>query len=302
MATGEKKHSLSVTAKLTLVSAILSIVVAAPCTGQTLGSGLVSSFPLNSLERYIGPLVPPGGIGATFRSEVSAGPAVGVIMDARLRGTNWGPKELQGFLALNEYPIRCDVNANLRFWRLGILLGYSFFETVGDGDDPDGPTLPFLARTAKIDITGFRLGGSFDVVQLNWLTAGVAAEHHFFQPGFSGIVPDNNGDGSYELVVRGAQPTTVRPYLRYVPPDILGMPLHLEAFYNIPIGETQLSWWGASLVFRPQIYRFDVAAKLTFEKKYLSFEAAPELTELTPQRWTLDMEWNVYGLEFAVYF
>lgn len=298
MTTGETKHSLSVTIGLTLVSMVLSIVVAAPCSGQTLGSGLLSQFPLNSLERYIGPLVPQGGIGATFRSEVCAGPAVGVVMDARLYGTEWERRELQGFLALEEYPIRYDVNANLRFWRFGVLLGYTFFETVGDGH-PGGPT---PARTAKIDISGFRLGGSCDVVQLNWLTAGIAAEHHFFHPGFIGVVPDNDNLGSYELVFRGAQPTTVRPYLRYVPPDILGFPLHIEAFYNIPVSETKLSSWGAALAFRPQIYRFDVTAKLTFDRKYLSFEGAPEITALPAQRWTLDMEWNVYGVELGVYF
>ena len=277
------------------VCALLFTVSAVPCYGQSLGSGFASAFPLNSLERYIGPLLPRSGIGATFRSEVCAGPGLGALQNVRLSGTGWQERELQGYLGLDEYPMRYDINSNLRFWRFGVLLGYSFFETIGHrGGIP--------ARSGRVDVTGFRLGGSCDVVQLTWLTAGVAAEHHFFEPGFSGVLPDNDGTNENRLVVKGAQPTTVGPYLRYVPPDILGFPVHFEAFYDIPVSDTKLTSWGATLAFRPQIYRFDVAAKLTFARKHLGFEGAPELTELPDQRWTMDMQWNMYGVELALYF
>ncbi len=302
MATGEKKQNLSVAARVTLVCALLFTVTVVPCYGQSLGSGLVSAFPLNSLERYIGPLLPRNGIGATFRSEICAGPGLGALQDVRLSGTDWAERQLQGWLALDEYPMRYDINSNLRFWRFGLLLGYSFFETIGHRGDPDGPG-GTPARTGKVDISGFRLGGSCDVVQLTWLTAGVEAEHYFFEPGFSGDL-DLEDNTAGRLIVKGAQPTTVRPYLRYVPPDILGFPVHFEAFYGIPVSGAKLTSWGATLAFRPQIYRFDVAAKLTFARKHLGFETAPEFadSDFTSDRWTMDMQWNMYGLELALYF
>ncbi len=63
--------------------------------------------------------------------------------------------------------------------------------------------------------------------------------------------------------------------MRYVPPEIIGFPVHFEAWFKLPYKGAKLKSYGASLVFRPQIYRFDLCARLMYEKKYLKFGKEP---------------------------
>ena len=109
--------------------------------------------------------------------------------------------------------------------------------------------------------------------------------------------------------LKGDRPITWGTYLRYVPPEIFGFPLHLEARYLVPLKGSKLTIYGASLVFRPQIYRFDVSCKLLAEMNHLKFQnetqaftAAPQQFLLPLQNWEVDMEWKYFGIEFAVYF
>ncbi len=89
--------------------------------------------------------------------------------------------------------------------------------------------------------------------------------------------------------------------LRYVPPEIIGIPMHVEAYYNLPLAGSRLTFYGGSLVFRPQIYRFDLAAKVGLERTYLKFSQSRE-NALPSQNWEIDMEWDMFKFEVAAYF
>ena len=99
-------------------------------------------------------------------------------------------------------------------------------------------------------------------------------------------------------------------YSRYIPPEILGFPVYFESFLNYQVQGSQLMSLGASLVFRPQIYRFDIALRLKFQRLALKFAeettssvgppADPSFTK--PQTWEIDASWNIYGVELAMYF
>jgi hypothetical protein len=96
-----------------------------------------------------------------------------------------------------------------------------------------------------------------------------------------------------------------------MPPEILGFPVHAEAFYNIPLSGSKLTSYGLNLVFRPQIYRFDLACKLGVEwanLKFCEFTQAwdPNGSDFrfpsSAQNWELDMGWNFFKVELAAYF
>ncbi|MEI7450018.1 MAG: hypothetical protein WCJ75_10360, partial [Desulfomonile sp.] len=61
------------------------------------------------------------------------------------------------------------------------------------------------------------------------------------------------------------------------------------------------------LVFRPQIYRFDIALRLKFQRLHIVFDEDTMSSvgldinrEL--QSWQIDATWNIYGVELAMYF
>src|SRR5208283_5950873 len=81
----------------------------------------------------------------------------------------------------------------------------------------------------------------------------------------------------------GNRPTTLGAYLRYVPPEILVFPVHVEAKYKVPLSGSKLTIYGASLAFRPQIYRFDLSCKVILEKTHLKFQ---DNTQIQLTQWT----------------
>ena len=117
----------------------------------------------------------------------------------------------------------------------------------------------------------------------------------------------NPGYDMFAGRIRGKRPVTMGYYGRYIPPEILGFPVYFESFLNYRVRGSQLMSFGASLVFRPQIYRFDVLCRLKFQRLALKFEeettSSVGLGNLTvPQTWEIDAAWNIYGLEFGIYF
>lgn len=282
-------------AKGIFVFALLCAVGAGPCFAQSYAAALGSYGPLGGLERFIGPLLPANGIGNTFRSEIGAGGSAGEVMGAKLIGSTGGEVSLNRAV-LDEAPMRFDAYATLRLWRLGFRAAYNNFTTHAKH-----------VNLAKIDFSGLTLGGDVDVIQFPWLSLGASVDFYLYDPTFQGPVFNLDPNmPSLTLEVIGRKPSTVGGYLRYIPPEILGFPVHVEAWFKAPLGGSKLTSYGGALVFRPQIYRFDVAAKLRAEKTYLKFSdertAYPPWSISPLQRWEIDMEWNLYGVEVCVYF
>src|SRR5208283_3798297 len=232
-----------------------------------------------------------------------------------LTGANQGEFNLRSANFLDENPLRFDTYTNLRFWRFGARAVYSNAETRTRG-----------VNGGHIDFSGLSLGGDFDAVQFQWLTLGTSIDFYFINPRIQGVFVANPMDSTGLLTsetvdLMGDRPITWGTYLRYVPPEILGFPVHVEARYIVPLKGSKLIIYGASLAFRPQIYRFDLSCKLIAEKTHLKFQdtaqiqlfdvntdasgnrilQASSLTTL-PQNWELDTEWKYFGVEFAVYF
>jgi hypothetical protein len=167
---------------------------------------------------------------------------------------------------------------------------------------------------ARIDFSGLILGADFDAVQFQWLTLGASIDFYFIDPTLQGKFATNLLDPSgvintATIDIIGNRPTTLGAYLRYVPPEILGFPVHVEAKYKVPLSGSKLTIYGAALAFRPQIYRFDLSCKLLAEMTHLKFQNGAEtvshqlpVATLPPQTWELDMEWKYFGVEFSVYF
>ena len=85
--------------------------------------------------------------------------------------------------------------------------------------------------------------------------------------------------------------------------------MHVKARYIVLLQGSKLTIYGASLAFRPQIYRFDLSCKLLAEMTHLKFQNGAEtlghqlpVATLPPQTWELDMQWKYFGVEFSVYF
>lgn len=279
--------------------ALLAIVVFlatahSPCGAQ----GMFSSvFPLNSVETFLGPIFPKCGISSSFRSEVGAGLAAAMLESAKLTGSQGETFNLKQSSHLDEAPERLDIYANLRIWRFGLRGNYWNFVTGSKHRD-----------LAKLEMSGLILGGDFDLVQFEWLAIGGRADFYLLDPCFQGTIrrPDLSMEAT--LNVKGDRPITVGPYLRYVPPEILGWPVHVEAYLKFPVRGASLTSYGAGLVFRPQIYRFDIAARIYAEDTWLKFTSgaidffSPNVPALAEQDWKLNVEWRLYGLDFAVYF
>lgn len=289
--------------------AFLAVVICVMMTPHLCAAqGYGSFLGLGSFEKYLGPIFPAGAISSSFRSEMGTGLATAVLAGAKLTGSDGREFDLIRYARLDENPQRLDIFANLRIWRLGAHANYWNFDTRSE-----------FQNGGKIDLSGLIMGGDIDLVQLDWLAAGCRADVYFLDPRFQGtlrvpgrFVPGTKppvpvpGSGDYvaTLNIKGDRPVTVGPYLRYVPPEIVGWPLHVEAFLKLPVKGSSLTSCGLGFVFRPQIYRFDMAARLSVENTWLKFSSGDfDATSALPaQDWKLEAVWQLYGLDFAVYF
>lgn len=290
-----------------IVLLTLAIVLAlgptsGPACAQTVGEYFLAALPisLGGLERYIGPLLPTESIGSTFRSETGI-----VLIGAHprymmLRGKDIRELDLRDAMPIDTYPLRHDFYTNIRIWRLGLKVIYSDFDALNQ-----------QRNRGSFDFTGFTVGGDFDFIYQPWFHAGAGVEYHFNQPRLRTALvntpqPSADYPDPFVLDIKGDRPVTVNAYARYVPPEILGFPVHGEAYLKVPVHGSKLMACGGSLVFRPQIYRFDLGARLNFEKCWLSFESDyPIVLSVRPnpvESWRLDTEWEFYGIQGLIYF
>ena len=287
-----------------ILAAILVCAVGfVPCYAQSYSSSLSSLLAVSSIESIVGPIFPAKGFCSTFRSEVGTGFRAGDVVSAKLTGANQGEVNLRTGAFLDEGPLRYDTYAILRFWRFGARGVYTNAETRSR-----------RVNGARIDFSGLILGADFDAVQFQWLTLGASIDFYFIDPTLQGKFATNLLDPSgvintATIDLIGTRPTTLGAYLRYVPPEILGFPVHVEAKYKVPLSGSKLTIYGAALAFRPQIYRFDLSCKLLAEMTHLKFQNGAEtvshqlpVATLPPQTWELDMQWKYFGVEFSVYF
>jgi hypothetical protein len=266
--------------------------------GEGFASALCSSSMLKSIESVTGPLFPCGSIATTFRSEWGAGIVNAGVAGAKLTGSNLASiVDLRETAYLESNAFLVDFYANLRLWRFGLRGGYAFHEARSRKID-----------FTKIDLSAYSVRGEFDLVQNCWLAVGPSVDYYFSDPSFQGSFQPIPGGATYTLDVRGDRPIALGGYMRYVPPEIIGWPVHFEAWFKMPFKGAKLKSYGASLVFRPQIYRFDLCARLMAEKKYLKFGKEPDSDYhqsnnfLAPHKWEVDTEWDFLGVEVAAYF
>lgn len=274
------------------------------------GPDINSIIPIRSLEPYFSQVFPITNWSNSFRSEWGLRFSVAEVQKAHLTGKLVGTVDLSPDLDqndredekiepyLNGMPVRLDVYAAFRVWRLALRANYAEFTNRAN-----------LSRRGYLDFGGFSVGGDVDVIRREWLLVGLCADAYFRDPVFNGYVPYNttlprdffNGE------VKGMHPVTVGYYVRYVPPEILGMPVYFETFLNYPVKGAYYASIGASLVFRPQIYRFDILARLKFQRVNLVFDedtisTVGDSLNQQPQNWQVEAAWNIYGLEFGMYF
>jgi hypothetical protein len=297
MAIHRGKKGTSVRGIILAAMVLVTVCSGAPCFADGFGSLFLPAGTMRAIESVFGPIFPANGIATTFRSELGTGIASGSTISATFTGPDGVARDLRGVSFLESNPFVYDLYANLRLWRFALRGTFTNFEDVSQKID-----------FAKVDLTGFWLRGQFDAVQLCWLSAGVMGDVYFTEPRFQGTVFENTGGlltpKFTDLDIKGDRPTTYGVYLRYVPPEILNFPMHFEAFGRRPWSGSKIKSWGFAFVFRPQIYRFDLAARVLFEKTYMQFENSnpPIAPNGVPQKWDVDMGWNLYGIEAAVYF
>ena len=290
---------------VTLVLCLPAMCLADGYAAALVPTGLVSAF-----ESVCGPIFPEKGLASTFRSEFGTSVIGASIDGANLTGAVLTERDLRVVSYLDTSALGYDFYADVRLWRFGLRTEYSNFQTRSRYVD-----------FARFDLSGLRLRGTFDVVQFCWLALGASADFLFIDPTFQGSMFTSASDPpappvpvTATLDLKGKRPVTVGAYLRYVPPEILNMPMHFEAFGNLPWKGSRLKSYGCAFVFRPQIYRFDLAARLLVEKVYLKFQNEPldQIAGPAPppplpasigfQNWELDMEWTKFGIEVAAYF
>ncbi|MGO8821099.1 MAG: hypothetical protein ACLQO6_07740 [Desulfomonilaceae bacterium] len=287
--------------------------------------GLGSIVPFKSLQTFFGPLFPATCIGDTFRSEFgmglstplfdritlsgfkdTAGNSVSLNLLNNVATTPPDPTNTAGWepivmtQSLDGGPVIYDFFAKFRVWRFAGKVDYSIFE----------------ARSRRADGSGFFfdsviLTGDVDVIQGPWLTAGGRCQFYLNQPYFKfnlGIPFSGPLTGQINKIYFSADaPWTIGAYIRYVPPEILGFPMHFDAYADFPLKGSPLKTYGVAFVFRPQIYRFDLFTKLKLERTTftISGDVSSSINSGTPVSlgsWSLDMLWNLYGAEFGIYF
>ncbi|MFA6222907.1 MAG: hypothetical protein WC647_11405 [Desulfomonilaceae bacterium] len=278
--------------------------------------GLGSMLPLKSIESVFGPLLPPNGFGDTFRSELGIDLATPMFQKILLSGNgvthdllnnhaddNGGLTEPVVYVrSLDGGPIVYDFFAKFRVWRFAAKADYSIFEARSRGRHFDG-----FFFNAVI------LSGDIDVIQGPWLTAGVATKWSLNSPFFRfNNFPTKYSDpkGNTNIYFESTAPATIGAYIRYVPPEILGFPVHFEAWADFPLKGSPWTSVGAALVFRPQIYRFDLFSRLKYERTTLSISgsntdtsnAGASLLPTFGQTWDLNLNWALYGMEFGIFF
>lgn len=283
--------------------------------------GLGSIVPFKSLQTFFGPLFPATCIGDTFRSEFgmalstplfdritlsgfkdTAGNPVSLNLLNNAATTPPDPTNTAGWdpsimaQSLDGGPVVYDFFAKFRAWRFAGKIDYSIFE----------------ARSRRSDGSGFFfdsviLTGDVDIIQGPWLTAGGRFQFYLNQPYFKfnlGIPFSGPLTGQVNKIDFSANaPWTIGAYIRYVPPEILGFPVHFDAYADFPLSGSPLKTYGVAFVFRPQVYRFDLFTRLKLERTTLTISA--DVTSTNPptsSTWSLDMLWNLYGAEFGIYF
>ena len=278
---------------------------------QSYDFGFGSMLPLKSIESVFGPLLPPNGFGDTFRSELGINLATPIFQKILLSGngvtydlintTPTGDETL--FLptvavrSLDSGPIVYDFFAKFRVWRFAGKVDYSIFEARSRGRHIDG----FFFNSVI-------LSGDIDVIQGPWLTAGVATKWWLNNPFFRfNNFPTQIGPNVYtNIYFESTAPATIGGYIRYVPPEILGFPVHVEAWADFPLKGSPWTSVGAALVFRPQIYRFDLFSRLKYERTTLSISGSNTESSTSPntlgQTWDLNLNWALYGMEFGIFF
>jgi hypothetical protein len=261
------------------------------------GLGFESAGSIKSLESVIGPIWPKGGLYNSFRSEVGTSYSMVSLLAAKLTGfENSADVDLRGAGFFDKSPSKYEIHADLRLWRLALKGAYSYFDTRSRHINFGG-----------LDFTGMRLGAGFDFVQHQYWTFGAGADFYFIDPRYRGsfltwVPPAPPVPGVASVDITGSRPATWGLYLRYMPPEIIGIPLHVEAVYNAPLLGSRLIYYGAALVFRPQLYRFDVSAKLGLERAHLKFSGPRDKVLFPFQALELDLEWSLIKLEVAAYF
>jgi hypothetical protein len=308
-------HSASLKIGIASFLAALTIVVcpSGVAHSESFTSSISSLFPIATIESIIGPIFPPNGVGSTFRSEVRAGLTSAEVRTAHLMGSTIGELDLSidgKNIYIEPYldgdPLKFDADLNLRLWRFGLRGEYTNFTTRSR-----------RYNMGRIDLSGASAGLDIDIVQLNWLTVGICADYWLKKPVFQGTVRNHFNDPItlppqvyFTGRIEGNRPTTLGGYFRYIPPEIMGWPLHVEAYIKTPFAGPKLWDWAVALAFRPQIYRFDASCKIKVGRTSLSFDdmtIAELVTGLAPgseglRQWGLDLQWNVFGVDFALYF
>ncbi len=245
------------------------------------------------MEKICGPILPMCGIGNTFRSEVGIGYKFASICAAQLTTAGSAATvdfDLRGNAVLDKNPPYVEVYANLRLGRLGLRPSYFLFDNKSVN-----------SRFGKLEWSGFRLGADLDALYHKWLTFGASIDAYFIDPRFNGrffrtgnFEPPPPDDNTEQIDIVGARPYTWGLYLGYMPPVILGMPVHFNAFCRAPLGGSKLFWYGAGLSFRPQMYS-NLACKLGYEQAHLTLAPSSHTADLK-------MEWQLLKVEFAAYF
>ena len=290
-------------------------------------SGLASILPLNSLQGFFGPLLPPEGISSTFRSELGVSGGMATLMKANITNGNktfnlvdnqtssdGGLSELYvANTSLDGAPPIFQFYSKTRLWRLAFNASYTFFNTHSRRSTDDG-----------VFFSGLALGGDLDLIHNSWLSCGLSANFYFQDPQFT--FKDSSLDRGYQPPVppfnvlsrppypiytsfTGSAPSNIGVYLRYTPPEILNFPVHVEAHYYMPFMGSKWVNWGLALAFRPQIYRFDLSARLKIESQYLKFSGTgtppPTFTGwnwIPSSEWEGEFTWSILGMDVGVYF
>ena len=274
------------------------------CHAQFSDSGLASILPLNSFQGFFGPLLPPEGISSTFRSELGLGGGMATLLKATVKnGTtsyNLVHNQATSDGNLNELyiasrsldgaPSTFQFYSKTRLWRLAFNASYTFFDTYSRRSTDDG-----------MFFSGPILGGDLDLIHNGWLAAGLAANFYLNNPQFVFHDPsDRNPNTALNADFTGSAPSNIGVYVRYTPPEIWNFPLHLEAHYYMPFGGSKWTSWGFALAFRPQIYRFDLSARLKLDNQYLTINGTDSAT--TNPNWEGEFSWSILGMDVGVYF